>query len=29
MKKNWLLFNTFRTNSQVEAGGDCDPDPPR
>jgi len=29
MKKNWLLLNTFRTNSQVEAGGDCDPDPPR
>jgi hypothetical protein len=29
MKKSWQLLNTFRTNSQVEAGGDCDPDPPR
>ncbi len=29
MKNNWMLLNTFRTNSQVEAGGDCDPDPPQ
>jgi hypothetical protein len=29
MKKNWTLLNTFRTNSQVEAMGDCEPDPPR
>lgn len=25
MKKNWQLLNTFRTNSQIGANGDCDP----
>jgi hypothetical protein len=29
MKKSWTLLNTFRTNSQVEAGGDCEPEQPR
>ena len=29
MKNNWELLNTFRTNSQVAAGADCDPTPPR
>jgi hypothetical protein len=29
MKKSWLLLNTFRTNSQVEAGGNCEPPVPR
>ena len=31
MKKNWQLLNTFRTNSQITAGGvDCNPeDPPK
>ena len=27
MKNNWELLNTFRTNSQVEKGGICDPQP--
>ncbi|MCY1057621.1 VCBS repeat-containing protein [Nannocystis sp. SCPEA4] len=27
MKNNWQLLNTFRTNSQVENGGLCDPIP--
>ena len=27
MKNNWELLNTFRTNSQVENGGLCDPEP--
>jgi hypothetical protein len=27
MKNNWELLNTFRTNSQVENGGLCDPRP--
>lgn len=27
MKNNWELLNTFRTNSQVENGGLCDPIP--
>jgi len=26
-KKSWLGLNTFRTNSQVEGGQDCDPTP--
>lgn len=25
---NWESFNTFRTNSQIEGGGDCIPPPP-
>ncbi len=29
MKKSWQLLNTFRTNSQVEAGGNCEPPTPR
>jgi len=29
MKKSWQLLNTFRTNAQVEASGDCDPDTPK
>jgi hypothetical protein len=29
MKKSWQLLNTFRTNSQVEAGGNCEPPVPR
>jgi hypothetical protein len=29
MKKSWLLLNTFRTNSQVEAGANCEPPAPR
>lgn len=29
MKNNWELLNTFRTNSQVAEGADCDPHPPR
>ncbi|MBK8258682.1 MAG: VCBS repeat-containing protein [Polyangiaceae bacterium] len=29
MKKNWLLLNTFRTNSQISANGvDCNPEEP-
>ncbi len=28
-KKSWLGLNTFRTNSQVGAEGDCIPEPPR
>ena len=27
MKNSWQLLNTFRTNSQVENGGLCDPQP--
>jgi hypothetical protein len=27
MKKNWQLLNTFRTNAQIENGGDCAPPP--
>jgi len=30
MKKSWQLLNTFRTNSQIEGGGDCNPpEPPK
>jgi hypothetical protein len=30
MKKSWELLNTFRTNSQIEGGGDCNPpEPPK
>jgi hypothetical protein len=29
MKKSWQLLNTFRTNSQISAEGDCSPEPPR
>ena len=29
MKKSWQLLNTFRTNSQVEAGGNCEPPAPQ
>jgi hypothetical protein len=30
MKKSWELLNTFRTGSQIEGGGDCDPpEPPK
>ena len=28
-KKSWQLLNTFRTNSQIEGGGDCDPATPK
>jgi hypothetical protein len=28
-KKSWLGLNTFRTNSQIEGGGDCDPPEPK
>jgi hypothetical protein len=28
MKNNWQLLNTFRTNAQIENGGDCAPPPP-
>ncbi|CAN5812706.1 hypothetical protein BH09MYX1_BH09MYX1_35350 [soil metagenome] len=28
MGKNWRQLNTFRTNSQIQAGGDCAPPPP-
>jgi hypothetical protein len=29
-KKGWQLLNTFRTNSQIEGSGDCDPpEPPK
>jgi len=26
--KSWLKLNTFRTNAQIEGGGDCAPPPP-
>ncbi|MCY0987998.1 VCBS repeat-containing protein [Nannocystis sp. ILAH1] len=26
---NWKIFNTFRTNAQIEGGGLCLPEPPR
>ena len=29
MKKSWQLLNTFRTNSQIGAEGDCEPPTPR
>jgi hypothetical protein len=30
MKKSWEHLNTFRTNSQIEGGGDCNPpEPPK
>jgi hypothetical protein len=29
MKNSWQLLNTFRTNSQVNAEGECDPPEPR
>jgi hypothetical protein len=29
MKKSWQLLNTYRTNSQIEGGGDCDPPTPK
>ncbi len=29
MKNNWQLLNTFRTNSQIGANGDCNPPDPR
>jgi hypothetical protein len=30
MKKSWQLLNTFRTNSQIEGGGECNPpEPPK
>jgi len=28
MQKSWTKLNTFRTNSQIELGGDCAPPPP-
>ena len=28
MKKSWQGLNTFRTNTQVNGGGDCRPPPP-
>jgi hypothetical protein len=28
-QKSWLGLNTFRTNSQIEGGGDCDPPEPK
>jgi hypothetical protein len=28
MQKSWQKLNTFRTNSQIQAGGDCAPPPP-
>ena len=28
MQKSWQKLNTFRTNSQIQPGGDCAPPPP-
>jgi len=28
MGNNWKLLNTFRTNSEIQNGGDCAPPPP-
>ena len=28
MTKSWTKLNTFRTNSQIQSGGDCAPPPP-
>jgi hypothetical protein len=28
MQKSWSKLNTFRTNAQIESGGDCAPPPP-
>jgi hypothetical protein len=25
-KPSWEVFNTYRTNSQIEAGGECVPE---